>query len=85
MSPELTNQQQYDAKSDIWALGCLLYELCAQQPPFAEAQTQPELTKLIREGKIPKLPTGYSPVLYQVIKSMLRQDVRPSYTPWCDG
>lgn len=76
MSPELTNQQQYDAKSDIWALGCLIYELCAQQPPFAEAQTQPELTKLIHEGRIPRLPKSYSEQLYQLIKLMLKQDVR---------
>lgn len=31
MSPELINGQQYDVKSDIWALGCLIYELCAWQ------------------------------------------------------
>lgn len=31
MSPELINSQAYDHKSDIWALGCLIYELCAWQ------------------------------------------------------
>lgn len=36
MSPELINGQPYDVKSDIWALGCLIYELCAGQcVPFA--------------------------------------------------
>lgn len=74
MSPELINGHQYDVKSDIWALGCLIFELCAWQPPFAQAQTQPELTKLIRDGKIPALPTGYSTALTQVVRSMLRQD-----------
>ncbi|WFD32052.1 hypothetical protein MSPP1_003094 [Malassezia sp. CBS 17886] len=29
MSPELAAGQQYDIKSDIWALGCIVYELCA--------------------------------------------------------
>jgi NIMA (never in mitosis gene a)-related kinase len=29
MSPELVEEMNYDSKSDIWALGCLLYELCA--------------------------------------------------------
>lgn len=29
MSPELSTGQQYDAKSDIWALGCIVFELCA--------------------------------------------------------
>lgn len=74
MSPELINGHQYDVKSDIWALGCLIYELCAWHPPFAQAQTQPELTKLIRDGKIPPLPQGYSTNLTQVVRSMLRQD-----------
>lgn len=31
MSPELINGMPYDVKSDIWALGCLIYELCAGQ------------------------------------------------------
>lgn len=74
MSPELINGQQYDVKSDIWALGCLIYELCAWHPPFSQAQTQPELAKMIRDGKIPSLPQGYSVMLNQVVKSMLRQD-----------
>lgn len=29
MSPELVTDACYNAKSDIWALGCLIYELCA--------------------------------------------------------
>lgn len=74
MSPELINGHQYDAKSDIWALGCLIFELCSWHPPFAQATTQPELTALIREGKIPALPQGYSTALSQVVRSMLRQD-----------
>ena len=29
MSPELWNSQRYDEKSDVWALGCILFELAA--------------------------------------------------------
>ncbi|KAJ3276553.1 Serine/threonine-protein kinase Nek2 [Terramyces sp. JEL0728] len=29
MSPELVDELPYNAKSDVWALGCLIYELCA--------------------------------------------------------
>ncbi|GAA6005558.1 uncharacterized protein JCM10292_006697 [Rhodotorula paludigena] len=74
MSPELINGQPYDVKSDIWALGCLIYELCAGHPPFHEARTQPELAVMIREGKIPDLPKPYSVRLGQVVKAMLRQN-----------
>ncbi|GAA5864111.1 hypothetical protein JCM1840_000705 [Sporobolomyces johnsonii] len=79
MSPELINGQPYDVKSDIWALGCLIYELCAGHPPFHEARTQPELAVMIREGKIPDLPKPYTPHLGQVVRAMLKQN--PKHRP----
>ncbi|GAA5846101.1 hypothetical protein JCM3766R1_001366 [Sporobolomyces carnicolor] len=79
MSPELINGQPYDVKSDIWALGCLIYELCAGHPPFHEARTQPELAVMIREGKIPDLPKPYTAHLGQVVRAMLKQN--PKHRP----
>ncbi|KAF9037295.1 kinase-like protein [Hymenopellis radicata] len=80
MSPELMQEKAYDAKSDIWSLGCLIYELCALRPPFHEAKTHTELSILIRNGRIPPLPKGYSQSLTAVIKSMLNLNpaMRPS-------
>ena len=34
MSPELVQEQPYDHTSDLWALGCILYELNVGFPPF---------------------------------------------------
>ena len=34
MSPEIWNQQPYNDKSDVWSLGCMLFELLALEPPF---------------------------------------------------
>jgi NIMA (never in mitosis gene a)-related kinase len=34
MSPELVNSQRYDERSDIWSVGCIIYELAALRPPF---------------------------------------------------
>ncbi|KAG7100016.1 hypothetical protein E1B28_001803 [Marasmius oreades] len=80
MSPELMQEKAYDSKSDIWSLGCLIYELCALKPPFHEAKTHAELSILIRNGRIPPLPKGYSQSLGGVIKSMLNLNpaMRPS-------
>ena len=39
LSPELCEEKPYNNKSDIWSLGCVLYELCTLRHPF-EATNQ---------------------------------------------
>ena len=34
LSPEMCEEKPYNEKSDIWALGCVLYELCTFKYPF---------------------------------------------------
>ena len=38
MSPEQISESRYNEKSDIWSVGCILYELVSLRPPF-EATT----------------------------------------------
>ncbi|XP_004578724.2 serine/threonine-protein kinase Nek2 [Ochotona princeps] len=70
MSPEQINRMSYNEKSDIWSLGCLLYELCALMPPFT-AFNQKELAGKIREGKFRRIPYRYSDELNDIITRML--------------
>jgi NIMA (never in mitosis gene a)-related kinase len=34
MSPEQINEANYNEKTDIWSLGCVLYEMVSLKPPF---------------------------------------------------
>ncbi|KAM4712762.1 serine/threonine-protein kinase Nek2 [Anableps anableps] len=79
MSPEQINRMSYNEKSDIWSLGCLLYELCALSPPFT-AYNQKELAEKIREGKFRRIPFRYSEELNTLLSKMLnlKDYLRPS-------
>ncbi|KAJ3074066.1 G2-specific serine/threonine protein kinase [Podochytrium sp. JEL0797] len=81
MSPELVSETSYNTKSDIWALGCLIYELCSLEPPF-QSKTQAGLTQKIQQGRIDPLPPQYSSELMSTIKAMLSVNhmKRPSTT-----
>ena len=78
MSPEICAAEQYSLHSDIWALGCIMYELCAKEPPF-NAKTHYELVQRIRNGKLTPLPQVYSSELKDSISKCLR--VNPSTRP----
>lgn len=79
MSPEQVQEQHYDEKSDIWSLGCLLYEIIEFRPPF-HSKNLINLANLIRSGKFERISMNYSYELQSVIASMLELDPkkRPS-------
>lgn len=73
MSPEQITEARYNEKSDIWSLGCLVYELAALKPPF-EASNHLALAMKIKSGKFDRVPLRYSEDLQKVIRSMLEID-----------
>jgi NIMA (never in mitosis gene a)-related kinase len=81
LSPEVCQEKPYDWSSDIWAMGCLLYELCAQKVPF-EAPNISSLVQKICKGPIPSPPGSYSPFLRDLCGEMLNRN--PSLRPSAD-
>lgn len=79
MSPEQIEAANYTEKSDIWSVGCLLYELSSLRPPFS-GNTQLALALAIKEGVFHHIPSRYSQDLAGAISSMLQVDysLRPS-------
>jgi NIMA (never in mitosis gene a)-related kinase len=72
LSPELCEDKPYNEKSDVWALGIVLYECCTQRHPF-DAENQGALILKILRGKYPAV-TGYSPEISDLIKRCLTQN-----------
>ena len=71
MSPEIWNNTPYNEKCDIWALGCLIYELACFKVPF-EGNSVNELKRHINKGYYIKTPNNiYSHQLWTLINQML--------------
>jgi NIMA (never in mitosis gene a)-related kinase 1/4/5 len=70
-SPEVWKDQPYDSKSDIWSLGCVLYEMITLNPPFTAANMD-QLFKVVQSGTYAKIPSHYSKSLNDVLKQLLQ-------------
>ena len=55
MSPEVCESKPYTFKSDVWALGCVLYEICSFNHAF-DANNLLGLIFKIMGGEIKRIP-----------------------------
>jgi serine/threonine protein kinase len=74
-SPEIWRDMPYDGRSDIWGLGCVMYEGCGLKPPFT-ADDMEGLCKSVLRGKYKRIPSVYSDELSDVIGCMLQVNPR---------
>ena len=80
-SPEVWKDMPYDNKSDVWSLGCVLYEMITLRPPF-RAKDMEGLFNKVCKGQYSKIPDRFSDDLFQVIQYLLQ--VNSSARPSCE-
>lgn len=86
MSPEVLRGDGYDFKSDIWSLGCLLYELAMLKSPFkSEGLNLYLLFQKISQGDFQPLPENYSEQLRTLAYAMIstKREDRPEIAAVC--
>lgn len=79
-SPEVWKDVKYTNKSDIWSLGCVLYECITLKPPF-RAESMEDLFGQVVKGEYDEIPKGYSKDLKDVVRALL--NVNPDLRPSC--
>ncbi|KAG5261171.1 hypothetical protein AALO_G00300860 [Alosa alosa] len=79
IAPEILTGDAYHDKSDIWSLGCLLYELCMMKSAFS-GESAVNLVPKILSGSYAPLPKTFSSSLCRLLSDLLQTDPerRPS-------
>lgn len=73
LSPEICKKEPYACPSDVWAVGCVLFELCALRVPF-EAQELAQLVQKIVSAPLPRIPSMYSRELSDIAADLLARE-----------
>ncbi|XP_054642551.1 serine/threonine-protein kinase Nek5-like isoform X3 [Dunckerocampus dactyliophorus] len=81
LSPEICESRPYNNKTDIWSLGCVLYELCTLRHPFEGSSLRQLVSKICR-GRYNPVASRYSYDLRLLITQLFKVNPRdrPSVT-----
>lgn len=72
-SPEIFEGQPYSEKTDIWSLGCCMYEIATKTTPFS-GWTEEELRGNVTKQKVKEMTIPYSEELRRLILCMLQKN-----------
>ncbi|KAK7919320.1 hypothetical protein WMY93_010604 [Mugilogobius chulae] len=75
LSPEICENKPYNNKSDIWALGCVLYEMCTLKHAFEAGNMKNLVLKIIR-GSYPPVSVHYSHELRSLLGQLFKRNPR---------
>ena len=74
LSPEICMGKEYNYKSDLWMLGCVLYEMACKDKPF-KGVNLPNLMINIINQPISDIPNVYSDFMKNLVKKLLDKDM----------
>uniref|UniRef100_T1J4E5 non-specific serine/threonine protein kinase n=1 Tax=Strigamia maritima TaxID=126957 RepID=T1J4E5_STRMM len=80
MSPEMFSKKSYNYKSDVWSLGCCIYEIAALRHAFYASDISALMQKILR-GKLPAMPLHYNFELLDLICSLLHLEPKKRPSP----
>jgi Tol biopolymer transport system component len=77
MSPEQARGKTADERADIWAFGCVLYEMLAGRSPFLSDDVTTTLARVLeRDPDLGGLPDTIAPAVRRTIELCLQKDPR---------
>jgi Tol biopolymer transport system component len=86
MSPEQARGRAVDKRSDIWAFGCVLYEMLAGRSAFGRGTVTDTLAAIVdREPDWAALPRSTPPTVSRLLRRCLEKDPRKRLRDVADG
>ncbi|CAH1787728.1 unnamed protein product [Owenia fusiformis] len=80
MAPEVVNETGHGKKSDIWSVGCTVFEMATRKPPWSNVPPMAAIFAIGSDKPVPRLPETFTLEAQDFVNSTLTRDqnTRPS-------